>query len=276
MEVMDWIQGERFISIAAHIYTPNVKDRGDYYNIPNTLDLTMLHDGDIIYTHTMYALQLLLLMQNTARRYILITHNADTSITDEHILLMDKNLIRWYAQNVDCVHDKIQAIPIGLENERWFRGLQKKERMLVKMQQRRQFKNLLYLNCNVITNPVKRTPLYNLFANKKWVTARHGRNGSNFNEYLDDIYNHWFVLCPEGNGIDTHRTWETLYMGSIPIERRNRNNKFFCDLPICFVDDWSEITPEFLEYEYARINALRCDKQMLTFDYWQKLIINGN
>ena len=26
-----------------------------------------------------------------------------------------------------------------------------------------------------------------------------------------------YVLCPRGNGLDTHRFWETLYRGSVPV-----------------------------------------------------------
>ena len=36
-------------------------------------------------------------------------------------------------------------------------------------------------------------------------------------------------------------------MGSIPIELRNLNNRFYIDLPICFVDDWKEVTESFLK-----------------------------
>ena len=36
-------------------------------------------------------------------------------------------------------------------------------------------------------------------------------------KYASLAAKHRFVACPEGNGIDTHRFWETLYRGSIPI-----------------------------------------------------------
>ena len=63
-------------------------------------------------------------------------------------------------------------------------------------------------------------------------------NGDNFDGYLDNIYNHRFVLCPEGNGIDTHRLWECLYMGTIPIVKANKNVRFYEDLPILMVNEW--------------------------------------
>ena len=36
-------------------------------------------------------------------------------------------------------------------------------------------------------------------------------------EYLESLNNHRFVLCPWGNGLDSHRIWETLYAESIPL-----------------------------------------------------------
>jgi hypothetical protein len=100
-----------------------------------------------------------------------------------------------------------------------------------------------------------------------------GRNGKNFDSYLDSIYNHKFVVSPQGNGIDTHRTWEPLYMGSIPIEKRNLNNRFYTDLPICFVDDWGQLTKNFLDSEFDRITSREWNLKMLTFEYWKNKIL---
>ena len=93
-----------------------------------------------------------------------------------------------------------------------------------------------------------------------------------FDEYLDNIYNHKFVFSPEGNGMDTHRTWECLYVGTIPIERRNLNNRFYTDLPICFVDNWEDLTEEFLESEFIRIKSVHGIWKKLTFEYWKNKI----
>ena len=94
----------------------------------------------------------------------------------------------------------------------------------------------------------------------------------NFENYIDNIYNHKFVICPEGNGIDTHRKWETLYLKSIPIEKRCINSSFYEDLPICLVNDWSEITEEFLNKEYNRISNSTWNLNKLDMFYWKNEI----
>jgi hypothetical protein len=130
------------------------------------------------------------------------------------------------------------------------------------------------MNHSIKTNPEKRQVLYDLFARQQWITAHQGGNGHMFARYIHQLYNHKFVFSPEGNGIDTIRTWECLYMGTIPIEKKNINNQFYTDLPICFVNDWTDVTPEFLNAEYERIKAGSWNMDKLKFGYWRSKILN--
>ena len=219
-------------------------------------------------------------------KFVLITHNSDGCITwepkrfnhgssndcDLNVIMIPNNLLKWYSQNVNVRHQKIESIPIGLENNCWFPDVKKYERIKEIAQRKKTYKNLLYVNHNIATNPPERTAPYKLFSNKKWATVEHGANGVNFNNYLENLHSHKFILCPEGNGIDTHRTWESLYIGSIPIEKRNFNNVFYEDLPICFVNKWEDITEEFLNCEYERILHEEWNLDKMYFDYWKNKI----
>lgn len=264
---MDWITGDKFKSLGA-TYSPEIKLPGDYDNLANTFN------GErIVYTHTMYARHLFKKIKNIKKEFIVITHNADINVD----FAPPDNVIRWFTQNVNIVHDRIESIPIGLENDRWFVGVDKKNKMLAKLQEEHKSiyqltGNLVYMNFNVNTNAGKRAEPYNLFKDKSWVTIKMGENGQDFDGYIDSVYNHKFVVCPEGNGMDTHRTWECLYMGTIPIEKRNLNNRFYSDLPICFVDDWGQVTEKFLENEYIRIKSLIWNHSKLGFEYWKNRI----
>jgi len=55
-----------------------------------------------------------------------------------------------------------------------------------------------------------------------------------------------FEASPRGNGIDCHRTWEALFLRSIPIVPRSSIDPVFEGLPVALIDDWSEVTPERL------------------------------
>jgi hypothetical protein len=215
---------------------------------------------------------------NITQDFILISHNSDGKITDQpgksdaDVRKMPKNLIRWYAQNVCYKDDRIISLPIGLENSEWFVSTKKVEKITNKILENKKHKKLVYVNHNIQTNPKERIKPYTHLQNKDFATIENGLNGQNFDNYLDNLYNHKFVVCPEGNGTDTHRTWECLYINTIPIEKRNINNQFYTDLPICFVDDWEEITEEFLNSEYERITKLDWNLEKLDFNYWKNRI----
>jgi len=266
-----FITGEKFKMLASYIYTPIIKYQDDFNDYGNTLNIDLLKDGDIIYTHTMYVKQLFEVIKGVDKKLILISHNCDAP-ADIH---PPDCIVKWYSQNVNIIDPRIESIPIGLENNKWFFDRQKKVKILDKIRETRKYRNLVYLNFNIGTNPAVRQRIYQLYEGESWVTTERGSNAQGrFDEYLDNIYNHKFVMSPQGNGLDTHRTWECLYIGSIPIEKRNLNNRFYADLPICFVDNWEDLTEDFLLSEFERIQSGKWNLEKLTFEYWKNKIKN--
>ena len=146
--------------------------------------------------------------------------------------------------------------------------------MVEKCKQSKEIKNLAYLNLTIRTNPDERKQIYDLFENKSWVTVEHGTNGYQFDKYLSDMYNHKFVFSPGGNGMDSHRKWECLYMGTIPIDKWSIDHKFYQDLPICLIDNWKDVTDAFLVEEYERIQSMEWNMDKLNFTYWKDKILN--
>jgi hypothetical protein len=62
------------------------------------------------------------------------------------------------------------------------------------------------------------------------------------------------VISPEGNGIDCQRTYEALLAGCIPIVERNPLiEEKYRGCPVLYTTDYSEITVEYLETEYAKM-----------------------
>ena len=81
-------------------------------------------------------------------------------------------------------------------------------------------------------------------------------------------------MCPRGNGIDTHRVWEALYMGCIPICKPYLAHMFNDTLPILFVNAWSDITTNLLTEAYNTVNNRFFDSDLLKISYWQRKINN--
>ena len=70
----------------------------------------------------------------------------------------------------------------------------------------------IYFNFKINTNYEKRIICYNSFKNK-----------IPFMDFLEPydnllrLHDYEFCICPEGNGVDTHRLWECLYLKVVPI-----------------------------------------------------------
>ncbi len=72
---------------------------------------------------------------------------------------------------------------------------------------------------------------------------------------LADSYLKSYKYCvsPEGNGIDCYRTWEALYMKTIPICKRSiLVEEFAKTFPIYIVDDWKDLDVKDLEKQLEK------------------------
>lgn len=89
-----------------------------------------------------------------------------------------------------------------------------------------------------------------------------------------------FVLSPSGLGVDCYRTWESIYMGAIPVvERLNKHDGWFentlADLPIAWIDNIRNVTPDFLMESYDKLihktppTAYKFEK--MTRQYWHNM-----
>jgi hypothetical protein len=274
---MDYIRGDKFWEIADFVFVPNVEIKYKDYNLlKNNFDLKKINDINIVYTHTFYVTFLFDLISGLRNKFIIITHNSDVNVDDKLSLLIPDNVIKWYAQNVDVINDRIESIPIGLENKKWHPNLKKEEKIRNIINIKKNEMNWLYINHNINTNSVERQKPYDLLSKFNWVTVFKGKNGQNFDDYLFSLYNHKFMLCPNGNGIDTHRLWESLYVNTIPIVKRGINVNYYNDLPICFVNDWEDINMNYLYEQYDFIIKNKKNNfNKLDFSYWKKKILTN-
>lgn len=237
-------------------------------------------DKKIFYRHT-HEVNNFLKHEAPENNFILISHNSDGGIFehdnrwfDANFNLRKSNLKKWFGQNIIIKNEILQSLPIGLENSEWVIKDNKIEKIKNILNVEKNIKNLIYLNLNIETNPQERIKPYNVLKDKKYVTIEYGKNGQNFNSYLDNIYNHCFVICAPGNGFDTHRLWETLYCNTIPIHKKSVNTSYYEDLPICFIDEWEQLLDEnFLLTEYNNIISKKFNLNKLNFNFWKNLIL---
>jgi len=133
------------------------------------------------------------------------------------------------------------------------------------------FNRNIYVNFTSKTNLKKRENLLKIVNQMKNIEfgqmdfTNRGRI-----RYLQNLRKNSFVLCPEGNGIDTHRLWETIYMGGIPIIFRNKHLPgILSELPVLQIDNWTEILDtNFLELSWNNLKKLDFDYSKIQMSYW--------
>ena len=87
--------------------------------------------------------------------------------------------------------------------------------------------------------------------------------------YYESLPSYKFVVSPEGNGIDCHRHYEALLAGCIPIVERNPLiEEKYKGCPILYTDDYSEITPAYLNARYEEMKTVIYDFSRLFLDYY--------
>ncbi len=255
---MDYVSKEIFLSCAdlrvdeySHFDARMVKEGSVVYVLPELLSYFFSYHHPKI-----------------TARYILVTHHYDYSTPGKFAYVLDDDkLIAWFAQNVDdFFHPKLHPIPIGIDS----RNAKASKMYLFKFRnQDIKKKHLLYMNFSTKTNFAERGPVYTFFSAKPFCFSPKQRQ---YEIYLKDLASSFFVLSPRGAGLDCYRTWEALYMGAIPVVKSSSLNPLYEGLPVIIIDQWEEVTEEFLEKKYQEIQSQTFNLEKLTQNYWYKLI----
>jgi hypothetical protein len=61
-----------------------------------------------------------------------------------------------------------------------------------------------------------------------------------------------YALCPRGCGVDTHRFYECIYLGCVPIVLRTHTvfDRLYAVFPCFLVERWADVTEELLDQSY--------------------------
>ena len=166
------------------------------------------------------------------RRFVLVTHNSDYPVDERHTRIVRSLRVRaWLAANVALRHRKLIPLPLGIANPRWEHG----DAAALESAQTRATKksSLVDVSFSVDTNPSER----------RYCLEQTGLEPAPrvpYPEYLARLGAARFCVSPRGHGIDTHRTWEALYLRTVPIVTRSALTDEYADLPWLVLDDWSQ------------------------------------
>jgi hypothetical protein len=233
-----------------------------------------LKPGEIVFVEANYLSDFVSnILPEIHEQFILLTHNGDLNVGEElgH-LADDARVLHWYAQNLLIKHPKLTAIPIGLENRSLhYSGVTRDFRRLRGRNHEKKAKILC--GFTAANNERERRPAYDALKRSSLTDFVERMNSRDYRKLLAGYA---FVASPPGNGVDCHRTWEALYLRSIPIVRRSPFYGFFPGLPVLAVDDWSEILAwkeHSLAERYSSLASQIDTCVYLDFAYWKELIL---
>lgn len=254
---MNYISGEKiqlamdiFISTENyHNYNTNITSKHEKSYEVNNIN-SNFNNPKFIFTHNHNLINIAKKLDFFINDFVLVSHNSDDNIYDNELfryILNHPRIIKWYSQNVMFIHPKLEMIPIGFANKQWKHG--NPEIIMNTINNLKNIKktNNIYFYFSIETNYIKRNDCYQKLKNFFLISEKKPEE-----EYFDYLASFKFAICPEGNGIDSHRLWECFYFKVIPIVLNNTfiqivKNKY--KLPMIILNDWDELIKTKLEYQ---------------------------
>ena len=182
-----------------------------------SLNTFVLNENDLVYCHSDLLEEFFLKVKECKFKNIKLISNQSDRLIDKNLYRKKPSCISdWYAVNVNIDKNDLIPIPLGLSNP-----FSKKNLSLNDFNSPFDCKNFEQksIYCMSIstknTNYKQRTKLYEKFEDKEWSIIKNPV--LNNEDYKKDLGQYKFTLCPWGNGVDTHRIYESLYSGCIPI-----------------------------------------------------------
>ena len=233
---------------AKHILDFKYSDREVCHNYPKFI-IDNIKTGDIIFVKTDLLPFFFKNFDLIKNKFILFTGVSDLPITEIYYpFLNNEKIIKWVGTNILIQHEKIFKIPIGFQEKELQGGNQELLKILYnkKLDFENKKNNLFITNMKITHDRRKNIEL--LYNNHFCIISK---NKLLFNDYMEEINKYKFVLCPRGNGIDTHRFCEILLMGSVPIVESSGLDDLYKNFPCIILNSFNDININLLKsYKY--------------------------
>jgi len=204
-----------------------------------------------------------------------------------HDILQCKIIRHVFVENLDLIHPKLSPLPLG------FHPIYDPNILAL-------YKDLQKMTCvdtdrtiNVFCNhKIRSGPQWKdryqvqALCKNAWKEFVTWKNKLSPTEFKNTLMNSKFCICVHGGGIDpSPRAWMALLCGCFPIIQHSTLDEAYKRFPVIFVKDWTmnsiskdkierwnKLFFDFYKYEANRKKVL----QMLTLEYWNKIIMKKN
>jgi len=257
------VSGKSIARQCNHVFAETIFENNSFKIKKDYSIFEKIQNGDSVFVKTDCLPEIFFIMKSINVTIKIVTHESDYVINDHVVNQMPKNIDRMFSVNVITESDKVIPIPLGIANN-YCKITLKPENLNSFDLKSANTKALV--SCNISNNPSERFPLYSNYIDNQ-VTVREVTDLSEYEKILSE---HTFVFCPQGNGPDTHRFWESLYYGKIPIVKYSAWNRNFRDLPVLFVNQWDDAKVDTRENFLSNMRNICLEK--LDANYWGDII----
>ena len=269
----------------------NNANHADKFKISGTNSINMnisnIKDYDSIYICTDAIGKFVNLLPSIQKKFFLFSGDSTLSLSKNNFpneiktILKNKNLVRWYAQNLDFHDSRLECLPLGLdyhtgyENPNFFKSKklfpleQEEEIFRISSESlplpKRELK--IYANWHFHLDRGDRFECYDSI--DKNICFFEPNRIERFQSYRN-LSSYAFISSPLGTGLDCHRTYEAIILGSIPIIKKSSISPIFKDLPVCIVEEWSLVNEKYLVENFARILESKFNFSILFNSHWKE------
>jgi hypothetical protein len=255
-----FISGDTFRAISHHKWESGSKH----------IDTEKVKAGDIIFCESELFPELIeSVISKLNVKTVVILGNSDKNHRQSEVKeLSSQNFPAVYAQNMVEAISKFKVLPIGIENAwRSKHGRISLKKVNKSSTTKRTFR--VMWGFTVGTNPKVRIEALAALEKTNVADRIHVVNPK---KHQDLLQRYAFVACPEGNGIDTHRTWEAIYFRCVPIVMRSFMSEYYerIGLPVWVIDSYDELIgaeESFLESKYKSLEN-KFDSSAVWVNYW--------
>lgn len=247
-----------------------------------------IEGGDSIYVPTdalhRFSIELL---PHISAPFVLVTGDSDMGVNFDEIdpatldaIAKNHHLISWFGQNLSVAQDTVHNMPIGLDyhtlaiapNHLWgsFKTPVRQEKLLISIAQnapKTEDKQLIaYCNWHFSLTTGRMACQARVHPQATYFEPRRTKCQTNWQSNANML----FTISPTGNGMDCHRTWEAIALGTIAIVDKTDLSPLFHALPVIEVDDWAVVTPEFLRRQKEIMLGKKYDFGPMFLGFWQQ------
>jgi hypothetical protein len=276
---------QRFTQLYATVNSDNVLRSEAYLRFCNLTPQWSYHKSDFIFRSGNWRNEnvgpLVSKLLNSSGLKICLGHSDKLIGTSVQILLKALGPKSIWGTNLKPLNGFSRSLPLGLTNPEKnsdVHALLSNDIHLLEADSSSEFPDRftpeLYANFSLHHNKKVRADLNEYLRRTRYIVRQTtpSMTSSGRVAYLRQLRESPMVLCPEGNGVDTHRLWETLYMGGIPVMLENPALDDLVEgLPVIRLRAWEELdNMSAIEELWDAAVHRSWNQDRLLRSYWQR------